>query len=36
MISVGELLGLSVPFRDVQLSRSRYEGIAGQFFRFRP
>jgi hypothetical protein len=36
MISVGELLGLSVPFRDVQLSRSRYEGIAGQLFRFRP
>ena len=36
MISVGELLGLSVPFRDTQISRSRYEGIAGQLFRFRP
>ncbi len=36
MLSVGELLGLSAPFRDTQLARSRYDGIAGQLFRFRP
>ena len=36
MISVGELLGLSAPLADWQLMRSRYEGIAGHLFRFRP
>jgi hypothetical protein len=35
MISVGELIGLSTPFSDSQLGRSRYEGVAGQLFRFR-
>jgi len=35
MISVGELLGLSAPSSDSQLVRSRYEGVAGQLFRFR-
>jgi hypothetical protein len=36
LISVGELLGLNAPFNDWQLMRSRYEGVAGQLFRFRP
>lgn len=35
MISVGEVLGLSAPFRDQQLTRSRYEGLAAHLFRFR-
>ena len=36
MISVGELLGLSAPLSDWQVVRSRYEGVGGQLFRFRP
>ena len=36
LISVGELLGLSAPLSDWQLVRSRYEGVSGQLFRFRP
>ena len=36
MISVGELLGLSAPLSDRQVIRSRYEGVGGQLFRFRP
>jgi hypothetical protein len=35
MISVGEVLGLGAPFEDVQLNRSRYEGLAAHLFRFR-
>jgi hypothetical protein len=36
MISVGEILGLSAPFSDPQLRRSRGEGMAGELVRFRP
>jgi hypothetical protein len=36
MISVGELFGLGAPTTDWQLVRSRYEGVAGQLFRYRP
>jgi hypothetical protein len=35
MISVGELIGLGGPVSDWQLARSRYEGVAGQLFKFR-